>query len=137
MIARNRNHIGAALVAICTIAGCSAHESSVQGTVAMDGKPLTDGLVTFHPVAGGPLAYGRIQSDGRFEIRTGSQNGLEPGEYLVTVAANGPVPPPNARNRSPIAPLITPARYNHKETSGFRFSVVPGKNEFALELQAR
>lgn len=122
---------------VCLFVGCSAHESSVVGTVTMDGQPLLDGLVTFHPEAGGALAYARIVSGGHYELRTGSQEGLTPGEYLVTVAANGAVPEPTARSRAPIAPLITPARYNNKNTSGFRFTVVPGANEFNLELHTR
>ena len=134
---RSRRAVVSAMLCIAMLTGCSAHEAQVSGVVTLDGQPLNDGLVTFHPVSGGALAYSRISSGGRFELRTGSQGGLSPGEYQATVAANGPVPAPTAKNREPIAPLITPLKYNQKETSGFSVSVAPGDNVVNLDLMSK
>ena len=113
--------------------------STVSGVVTLDDKPLTTGLVSFHPVAAGPIAYGRIDERGGYEIRTGGSGGLAPGEYLVTVAANEPpahppAPTPEIRESLP-RPLITPEKYAAKETSGLRVTVRSGKNEFDFNLR--
>jgi len=47
------------------LSGCaSSYESSISGMVTLDDKPLPLGTVKFYPVGAGPVAYGRINSDG-------------------------------------------------------------------------
>lgn len=75
------------------VAGCE-QPGIVTGLVTLDGQPLTTGVITFNPKAGGPTAYGAIGTDGRYELRTGAAAGLAAGEYTVTVAANAAAPVP-------------------------------------------
>ena len=120
-------------------AGCgSPYDATVTGTVLLDSEPLQRGTITFHPVLAGAAAYSQIQSDGTFSLNTGRARGLAPGEYIVTVVATDTPPPVTNPNAAPpIGKLITPARYGGKSTSNLRYTVVPGKNDFTIDLEAK
>jgi hypothetical protein len=124
-----------ALLLVALAAGCGAHESSVSGSVTLSGKPLDTGTVTFHPVAGGAAAYARIGPDGRYVLKTGSKEGLAPGDYVVTVVATAPPaePPPG----SPPMPgkLLTPSQYGTVQGSPLRRTIRTGSNTVDLQLQ--
>jgi hypothetical protein len=134
---------GLVLLLAAGAAGCGKGlPASVSGTVTLDGRPLTTGLVTFLPAASGPVAYGAIGPQGRYSIQTGSKGGLEPGDYSVTVAANAPPPaaPPPAggpKYAEPMLLLVTPRRYADKQTTPLKATVSPGSQtiDFALESQ--
>ena len=69
--------------------GCSDHAGgrlAVQGTVTLDGQPLTRGSISFRPVAGtsGPTAGAKIV-DGRFSIPSGKS--VFAGKYRVEITA--------------------------------------------------
>jgi hypothetical protein len=122
------------------LSGCGgAFDSMVAGTVTLDGKIVPRGLVAFHPVAAGPAAYAQIDESGKYNVRTGRDAGLPPGEYQVTVTASEPPAVEKTANGFPPPPgkAITPARYGMKETSALKFSVEPGKNEINLELSSQ
>ena len=118
------------------LCGCGGtYDSYVSGVVTLDNEPLPRGTVAFNPQGQGAPAYGRIEEDGQYTIRTGREEGLPSGQYQVTVVANelpqmtGPDdgPPPAGKP-------ITPQWYRSKQTSGLDFTVVPGTNEINLEL---
>lgn len=116
--------------------------SHVSGTVTLDGRPLTTGLVTFLPAATGAVAYGPITADGRYAIKTGSKQGLEPGDYVVTVAANAPppaAPPPSGgpTYAEPILPLITPRRYADRQSTPLRATVTTGNQTLDFQLSSQ
>ena len=125
---------------LISASGCGGtYNSTAGGVVELDGKVVPRGMVSFHPVSGGPAAYAMISEDGSYSIQTGREAGLPSGEYLVSVTANeaptaaqtskgGPPPPGKA---------ITPAWYRMKETSGLKFTVKPGKNEINLKLSSQ
>jgi hypothetical protein len=124
-------------LAACAFTGCGGpFDAAVSGVVTLDGVAVPGGTVTFNPVQGGPAAYARIDEDGAYTVQTGSEAGLPSGEYQVTVSANEPPtteqisrggPPPSGKP-------ITPLWYRLKDTSGLRFTVQPGNNEFDLKL---
>ena len=125
---------------VVVTAGCGgAYDSTARGIVSLDGKSLPRGAVTFHPVSGGPAAYGMIGEDGRYSIQTGRGEGLPAGDYQVSVSANEPSAAAQASNGGPPPPgkAITPAWYRMKETSGLKFTVKRGKNEINLELTSK
>lgn len=123
-----------ALLAMVAVAGCGGSGlESVSGTVTMAGKPLTNGSVSFHRVGGGALGTAAIRSDGSFTAQTGSQTGLAPGDYQITVVAYGPMPESTPENLEPIPPLITPAKYRNPKTSGLTCTVPCGQLELVLE----
>lgn len=121
------------LTAALTLGCGRSHEATTSGTVTLDGKPLSSGTVTFHPSKGGAAAYGHIQSDGSYEIRTGSGRGLAAGEYIITVAVLEALPP-DPETGEPRAKAITPPRYADVKTSGLRFTVRSGVNRIDLPM---
>lgn len=114
--------------------GCGTHESSVFGTVTLDGKRLTTGTVTFHPTGEGAVAYGRIGADGSYRLHTGAEQGLAAGEYIVTVVATAPPPDPQSEV---VGKLLTPARYGTLDQTDLRFTIEPGKKQIDLALQTK
>lgn len=124
-------------VLLLTLNGCGgSYDSTVSGTVSLDGKNLTIGTVSFHPLAGGPASYAQVNSDGTYAVQTGREKGLRSGEYIVTVEANERP----AEMRSPdggppaVGKRITPPWYGAKQTSGLRYTVEGGRNTINIEL---
>lgn len=126
-------------LAVVATAGCSRHPSSVAGSVTLDGKPLPAGVIMLTPARSGPSAYGAIAADGSYRLQTGAAKGLEPGEYIVTVAANEPPPAGSdgagGRAAEAIRPLMTPPEYADVKTSPLRITVKPGSQTVDLELK--
>ena len=128
------------LSAAAGVAGCGgAYDATASGTVTLDGNIVPRGTVAFHPVAGGPAAYARIAENGGYVVRTGREEGLPPGEYFVTVAANEPPTVAQTAQGGPPPPgkPITPAWYASKDSSGLKVIVESGDNELNLELNSR
>jgi hypothetical protein len=117
-------------------AGCSSGPatSSVKGKVTFQGKPVTEGTVTFlNPTEGG-AAEAQINKDGSIAF----QGGVMPGEYLVVIT-----PPIHIVDtdpgKSPPAPMEKPApdippKYRMQGTTKLRASVKPGPNEFTFDM---
>ncbi|MBN2578924.1 MAG: hypothetical protein JXB10_08030 [Pirellulales bacterium] len=118
--------------------GCGESlESSITGTVTLDGKPLHIGTVTLYPVQSGPLAYGSIQSDGTYKIVTGGTKGLNSGEYKVGVLAiDTPVGTHQGKGPPPLGKILTPQRYRDPETSGLKITVTSGSNRYDIALHS-
>jgi hypothetical protein len=119
------------------LAGCGGvYDATVSGTVTLDGSAVPRGTVSFHPTSAGPAAYARIEDDGSYSVRTGREEGLPPGEYLVTVISSEPptVSQTAVGGPPPAGKPITPLWYRTTDTSGLRFTVEPGHNEINLEL---
>ncbi len=127
------------LFAAAAVAGCGgAYDATASGIVTLDGNVVPRGTLAFHPVAGGPAAYARIEEDGGYVVRTGREEGLPPGEYFVTVAANEPPTVAQTAQGGPPPPgkPITPAWYASKDSSGLKVVVESGDNELNLELKS-
>jgi hypothetical protein len=121
--------------------GCGRHAAKVSGDVRLGDRPLTSGVVTFTPVAPGPSAYGNVSGEGRYTLQTGAENGLEPGDYTVTVAANA-TPEEAAKmgikvGREGIMPLLTPPKYADVKTSPLKVTVKRGTQTIDLALDPK
>ena len=114
------------------LTGCGSDLAKVSGTVRLDGKPLDRGTVTFR-AEDQAMAVGQIASDGKFQMKTGTQWGVAPGSYRVTVSAYQTRPSEDDLGE-PIPILLTPARYNSEQESGLRAEVKPGSNQVNLSL---
>jgi hypothetical protein len=131
--------IPSALVVVAAVlalsAGCGGtHESSVYGTVYLNDKPLPLGSVSFYPTQGGAAAISQIASDGTYRLNTGSEQGLAPGEYKVTVmATEKPAAVPVGQAPPPGRP-ITPLKYGTVEQTDLVHTVKPGENKIDLRL---
>jgi hypothetical protein len=96
------------LVIATAIAGCSRTNyelAPVDGTVTIDGRPLTNARIMFAPVAkGGAIeagkpAVGRLGADGSFTLTTYRDNdGAVVGEHWVTIIRTAPNPEGGGKN---------------------------------------
>ena len=121
------------LMATCVaLSGCGNGLSQVSGLVTLDGQPIgakSDVRVTiqFQPVDGkGATAIALANEDGSYNIATGSQNGILPGDYYVTcsvstLSANGPAADP---------------KFARSQTSGLKCTVESGKTVFDIPLKS-
>lgn len=135
------NSFAVAVLAACTAAlvGCGGmYDSTVGGVVTLDGNPVPRGTVSFAPQASGSSAFGMIGADGAYTLRTGREEGLPPGQYVVTVAANEA--PAVAQSKDggppPMGKPITPDWYRNPATSGLTFEVASGSNTINIELKS-
>ena len=58
---------------------------TVSGKVTMDGQPLTNGLITFEPEAGGRASIGKTDSSGQYTLIWAEQKGAVIGSHRVSV----------------------------------------------------
>jgi hypothetical protein len=141
---RNGDHsVGRACLlclALVTWAGCGSGLSSVSGQLTLDGQPLARSeqvqiTIMFYPESGsGAPAAGIVDESGRYRLSTGRQDGIAPGEYVVTLAAvevkpSAPGRPANKR-------VITPLRYTNPKLSDLRAAVQPGRNTLDFDLRS-
>src|SRR5690349_21814612 len=99
-------------------AGCGGElgpaRRPVSGSVKLDGRPLSDGAITFLPLGGGPAATAEL-ADGAYAIE--ALRGPAPGAYNVEIVA---VRPTGRRISHPDLPSettdevrnVVPSRYN-------------------------
>ena len=119
--------VGAAL-------GCSnSNLGEVQGTVRLNGKPLSDATVTFTPrEPKGSASTGKTNSSGHYVLYyAGGDLGAEIGEHVVRVTTFQQGDPDAA------TPLATcrervPVQYN--ERSKLSKSIQAGENVIDIEL---
>lgn len=121
--------------------GCGNGLAKLEGEVSVDGQPLratgdVRGAVMFQPVTAGPSSAGTIDEDGHYVAYTGAQEGLPPGEYLVTLRAVKVIPPKDEYSM-PGARRITPSRYANAQESGLTVTVDPGSNEWDIDIASK
>jgi hypothetical protein len=132
------------LLAIGLVAfdGCGNGMSEVQGTVTLDGAPLAGGsgvkaTVLFQPDGQpGASGVGILDANGNYALMTGSQEGVPPGPYLVTVSATQIIMPKDPTG-TPSGKPITPRHYADPKQSGLRAEVQPGSNRFDFALDSK
>ncbi len=128
---------------LACLSGCSgAPEPTypVEGTVRLDGKPLTHGGVLFQSIPSATdakpyTARGTIQSDGSYRLSTFDQHdGAVEGRHRAVVIV-GSLVPPEGETHSP-EPLI-PAKYASPNTSGLQYEVQPHSSTIDIELSSK
>ncbi len=121
--------------------GCGNNLSQVTGVVTLDGQPLKGGsgvhaTVFFQPVSkAGTAAVGVVDKNGVYKLSTGSQSGITPGEYLVTYSASQIIPSATPGG-TPSGKRISNPKYASAKTSGLRFEVKEGENEFDISIDS-
>ena len=114
------------------LAGCGgSYDATISGKVMMNGSPLSKGTVSFHPLAGGPVATGSIQSDGTFTVQTATKAGLPPGEYKATVVAADPPPPGDEETPGK---LLTAPEFGRLDSTPLQYTVGEGANHFEINV---
>jgi hypothetical protein len=126
-----RRLLGIAILSLL-FTGCGGLPATVEGVVTLDGKPLPNGRIWFHPDSPGPMAYGVSLQDGSYRLKTGAkQNGLLPGRYRVTVYAMDV-----ADSRNADGTRLTPAVYGEPSQTPLRAEVAKGSNRIPLILES-
>jgi hypothetical protein len=125
------------VVALAALAGCGGAESTVTGTVTLDGQPVGPGVIVFASAGGASNpSDGAIQVDGSYFLRTGREEGLTPGDYHVGVTVlDQPAVKPGERSME-VAKYITPQKYAEPSTSGLQFTVEAGSNTIDVKLSS-
>jgi hypothetical protein len=132
---RNQFFLKVVLLLCAITQGCWRNNfGTVEGTVSLDEKPLDGGSVNFYPAESGALSYSNIGTDGSYQIRTASRQGVLPGKYVATVSWRSGPPSPGMTLRQIQALEKVPLRYCDKETSDLHFEVKPGRNSIDLKL---
>jgi hypothetical protein len=111
----------------------------VKGKLLLDGKPLANANLVFHPTTPLPkdasqiLPHGRTSEDGGFALTTYSDNdGAPAGKYRVTVSYRGT----HQNLRTNEEPDLMPPPYRNPRTSVLRTEVQEGDNDLpALEIK--
>lgn len=124
------------VMTVLAVTGCgrSGNVAKVNGTVTLDGAPLSDALVTFSPKQGAP-SRGRTDSSGRYALQyTRDIEGAEIGEHTVSIttasAGNPDAEPPVAPT-----PEKVPVKYNAK--TELTRAVEAGRNTIDFELDSQ
>jgi hypothetical protein len=132
--------LGVVLLACATIVGCGSGLAEVSGVVTLDGQPLRGGsgdtrvTVQFEPSSGvGSTSIGLADENGAYTLGTGAKTGIPPGEYLVSCSASQLVMSRDGKSTAG-ARRITDPKYANAKTSGLKFVVEPGSNEFNIPL---
>jgi hypothetical protein len=129
------------LITLAILSGCGSDLGQVTGVVTLDGQPLRGGgdvraTVYFQPVSGtGTTASGLLNESGKYNLSSGSQKGVAPGEYVVTVSATQLVRSPSGGPAG--GKRITDPSYANASTSGFKCLVEAGQNEYDLALNSK
>lgn len=98
-------------------AGCGGDEGPklvpVSGTVTLDGNPLPDVAVTFHPDQAkgnksGLIPAATANAQGKYELEASAKKGAEVGWYKVLVIASSPQP------KGGEMPQVVPPPFNKK-----------------------
>ena len=124
-------------VLLAALAGCGSKLASVSGIVRLDGKPVAAAGVAFHPIDKGPVASGTTDADGRYQLETGSQSGVAPGEYRVTVSKDrisGIGKDGLALSGGIKVEHLLPPKYSDPATSPLRVTVGQGAQNHNFEL---
>lgn len=130
------------VVALFTcVAGCGGGAvddqpdlGQVKGTVTMNGSPLADVEVVFHPEKGRPSS-GKTDSSGNYELSyVGDEKGAKIGSHKVRITTPQEEAPEEGEATKKTEEKI-PAEYNTKTT--LTADVKAGDNVFDFELKGK
>jgi hypothetical protein len=112
--------------------------SPVSGSVLLDGKPVTSGIVTFVP-SRGRAAKGEVNTAGKFTLSTyRDADGAIVGRHKAAVMVLRFDIRKGAGPEQEQSIMAIPARYAVAEESGLEYEVKPGQaNDFTLELSSK
>ena len=126
-------------LAIFALTGCSGSsmESSVSGTVTLDGTGIGPGTVVFAPEGGGKPATGSVDEDGDYSLMTSRETGLAAGNYKAAVSIRELPENVKRGDRPPLGKSLIPEKYEQSDTSGLAYEVSPGRNTIDIELNSK
>lgn len=136
MLRHNRYVQSTAFVALTLLltacSGDSLGRQPIDGTVTLDGMPLSHGNIRFEPLtADDSTAAGAVIAGGEFHIPR--EQGLPRGEYRVSISCPGKLEANQDADEGGLAEELVPARYNRDTT--LQVTVASGgRNQFPFDL---
>ena len=127
------------LVLAAGMAGCNSGPAvgDVQGRVTFEGKPVTEGSISFFNPQLGAGADAPLSGDGAYVIKTRIR-GLQVGDYIVFITPetyldkSDPTTPPARVEKNP---ANIPKKYRRQGTSPLKATVKEGKNEIHFDMK--
>jgi hypothetical protein len=132
------------LILLAAAVGCGDSRVAtypVSGGVKFDsGEAVSLGMVEFRPIAGGPIARGKLDQFGRFKLRTFiADDGAVAGEHQIVVVQHLPpvpsgvaAPADHAEHES----MLVAPEFASYATSGLTAVVKPdGANDVSLVVR--
>ncbi|MDR3232137.1 MAG: hypothetical protein LBT46_00460 [Planctomycetaceae bacterium] len=131
------------LIVTLSIAGCGQRGlkglSKVSGTITLNGQPLEGATISFSPQTPDTRGAAALSgAGGNFQVTTlHSNDGVQPGEYLISVSkieSEGILPAAEvrrigAKNYHPQRTQMVPEKYLKAETSDLKITVRKGRND--------
>jgi hypothetical protein len=120
------------------LCGCSGSNrdkektGTVSGTITLDGKPFSDGVINFYDAKQGTAAKGVLQDGGRFTLDAP----LPVGTYSVTVLPPE-MPAPQIGAKPKAAAVNIPEKYRTNQKSDLTAEVKEGENSFKFEMNSK
>lgn len=144
--APGRRHTSPLLVTLALIfPACGPSEgpelAPVTGKVTYQGKPITQGIVSFQPAApDGTPATGTIGPDGTYSLQTADAEGARLGEYRVVISARKePEQEPDSATpplkKLPKVESQLPLKYEDLEKAQLTKKVDSGHNTINFDLE--
>lgn len=123
------------LFCCCVLLGCGSSKLyDVRAVVSLDGKPLTEAVVLLLPVReNAASAFGITDTEGQVILKTGEQDGVFPGAYIVVVSKLIEEKQLSNNEIRALAEIgiqynpgvveLVPSRYSRRETSELRAKI--------------
>lgn len=125
--------------------GSTLDTQLIDGTITLDGAPLSKANITFYPESGGEIASAYSDEQGKFSVS--SQNGTAgqgalAGQYSITVSkveakfvsANLKSDPEAGRTETK---ELLPQMYQDKAKTPLKAEITKGENILTLELKSK
>jgi hypothetical protein len=132
------------LMFAATLAGCGPENplgrKALSGNVTLDGAPLEQGNIEFHPLSEGGTQSGGVITSGTYSIP--AHQGATPGKYRVSIIDFVPTPPlPEGHMPGdplpPSPPPKVPAAWNSQSKKEIEVTKDgPFTFDFAIETKA-
>lgn len=113
----------------------------VSGSVSYQGKPISQGMITFQCPQSGQVATANLQSDGSYAMRLNDRDGLPLGDYRICIrpplTVNQESDPSKMRRNNLYDPTVSkdiPMKYRYEHSSGLTATVEEGDNRFDFDL---
>jgi hypothetical protein len=125
------------------VSGCGKRGPTiapVSGQVLLDGKPVEGAAVGFIPKAGGPMADGTTDAEGRFQLLTMNRPGATVGKHAVTVTKvkhSGINPDGSIAPGGVATTWLVPQKYSKPTTSNLTAVVEQDGLECVFELSSK
>lgn len=119
--------------------GCGKNEplGQIDGKVAFQGRPVSEGSIVFTNAHRGLYMTARLGSDGSYQVRSANGPGLPLETYQVCISPPVPKVVTGVNDDAidiPQYPNIPP-RYRDPKSSGLVLTVRPGGNRFDVDMQ--